>query len=125
MARDDKTDAEVELGRFEGRQVVGAGVEITNAGDGLSQALGVDPVKLSIGERVYVVLECEVKRIKFDAVKDAPSHRLRTHVLRTEAATLIDDHLVADAIEKQKIRIEEKSGVHRLDLDGTQDEPSE
>ena len=43
-----------QLGNFEGRREAGSQISITKAGDGLSDALQVDPVAYSTGEEVFV-----------------------------------------------------------------------
>lgn len=121
MAKDEQL---INLGKYEGATVVATGVEVTNAGDGLSKAMAVDPVKIGLRERGYIVLEYECVRHKFEPVKDAPSQRVRIHVLRAETATFVDDDMVAEAIEKQRIRLEEADGIRRLDFQpGDGEEP--
>lgn len=103
------------LGSFDGRDVLGTNVAITNAGDGLSKAMSVEPLELHLGETVYVVLECEVSKVRFDPVKDTQAVQ-RVHILKAGAATMVDGDLVADVLEEQERKIEEAAGVHRLPL---------
>jgi hypothetical protein len=113
-------DQMVELGRYEGKRIVGTGVIVKNAGDGLSKAMAVDPVRIGLRERGYLVIEWECVKHQHEPVKDAPTTIIRTHVLRAETATFIDDDMVVEAIEKQKIRLEEAEGIRRLEFgDGT------
>lgn len=106
-----------DLGSFEGRDVLQATVAVTNAGDGLSKALGVDPDQLALGEAVYVVLECEVAKITHSPIKD--THGVtRIHTLRAGSATLVDEELVRQHLDEQQRRIEESQGVHRLGFAG-------
>lgn len=109
--------AKTPLKKFDGKDVIAAAVAITNAGDGLSAAMAVDPSELHHGETGYIVLEYEVAKVRFDPVKDAANKLIRVHILKAGAATFIDDELVAEAIERQKVRIEEAAGVHRLPMD--------
>jgi hypothetical protein len=126
MARQNQTNAQ-GLHLFEQREVIATKVAITNAGDGLSQALAIDPVELTIGETVHVVLECEVAQIAFEAQKDT-GLLVRKHKLRAGTATRIDKELVHDMLEEQRVKIEQAKGVERLDFpagdgqaDGSQD----
>ncbi len=48
------------LTSFDGRDVIKTTIAITKAGDGLSDALKVDPQEFSLGDEVVVVLKCEV-----------------------------------------------------------------
>lgn len=105
------------LGRFGNREVIGTAVAITNAGDGLSKALGVDPQLLDLDEKVYIVLECDVNKVSFTPVKDAHNKLTRVHNLKTVGATIVDEDLVRAHLDEQAKRIEEHAGVHRLPLD--------
>lgn len=110
------------LGKFGGREVVAAKVKVTNAGDGLSKAVAVDPVGLDIGDKVYVVLECDVADVGFSPAKDDGRKLVRTHALKTLNATIVDEDLVRAHLDDQAERIEKAAGVHRLPLDGDGDE---
>ena len=103
------------LGSFDGREVIKATVAITRAGDGLSAALAVDPQALDLGDKVYVVLECEVGKVSFEPVKDT-QHLARVHTLRTQGATLVDEDLVRKHLDEMQVRIEEAQGVSRLPM---------
>lgn len=118
---------ETDLKPFEGREVSSTSIRITNAGDGLSEALQIDPLAMRIGERVYVVLECDVSKIRHEARKATkgeesdPTDLVRVQILRANAATLVDKELVGDAINAQKDRIQEAkdeaAGQERLALE--------
>jgi hypothetical protein len=102
-----------KLKAFEGLPVTSAGVEIPSAGGGLRDALRVDPVELHKGETVFVVLQCEVGKVRFDPVdRDEPAGpQRRVHVLGTTAATIVDRELVASALDAQAERIAKASEV--------------
>lgn len=101
--------------KFEGREVAGYKIKITNAGDGLSAAMAIDPEAFTLGEHVYVVLECEVGRISFDPVKDT-NGVIRVQTLKAGTATTVDKELVDEVLEEQRVKIEEHQGVVRLDF---------
>lgn len=103
------------LGKFDGREVIRATVAITNAGDGLSKAMAVDPAVMHHGDKIWVVLECDVAKVRFDPVDDT-AKLTRVHILRAGAATLVDEDLVREHLDEQQRRIEEAEGVHRLPL---------
>lgn len=111
---------------FEGRDVIGMKVAITNAGDGLSDAMLVAPTELHIGDRVFVVLEGEVSKVNYTGVKGTEAlHRVQT--IRAGVATLVDEALVKKVLDEQRIAIERFKGVERLDFEATQEggEPTE
>lgn len=113
MAPEDVSERErpkKRLSKFERREVLSSTVAVTGAGDGLSQAMKVDPIELHHQETVYVVLECEVSKVRFDPVKDADGALQRVHVLKAGRATLVDKELVEAALNEQSRKIDEALG---------------
>lgn len=119
---------ETDLKPFESRDVVETSIRVTNAGDGLSKALKIDPAEFRIGERVYVVLECDVAKVRHEPVKPEKGEELdlegnlqRVHFLSAGAATIVAKDLVLEHINAQKDRIQqaadEAAGQARLDLE--------
>jgi hypothetical protein len=112
------------LSEFEGRDVMRSTVAITNAGDGLSESMKIEPAEFHHGEKVYVVLECEVTKVRHDPFdKDDPNGPLaRVHFFRAGTATVIDPSLVKKMIDEQAEKIrkakEEEQGIQALDFDG-------
>lgn len=104
------------LGKFEGRKVDAVGLEIRNAAGGLNEAMKIDPAEFHIDDEVTVVMRCTVTKVRHDPLKDTDGLR-RVHILTAGEATIIDDELVSDVLEKQKIRIEEATGVTRLPIE--------
>jgi hypothetical protein len=102
---------------FEGQDVVGSRIKVTNAGDGLSESLAVEPAAFGLGSKLYVVLECEVAKVQHVPVKDTDT-LVREHTFKALGATLADADLVAELVEQQKeiirLRKEEAAGIQRL-----------
>lgn len=111
------TETRIELGQFEGKEVLATSVAVTNAGDGLSQALAVDPQILHQGDRGAILLEYEVAKVRFDPVKDT-NGLTRIHILKAKTGTLLDLEEAREKLDAQRARIEEAEGVLQLDLDG-------
>ena len=96
-----------QLSTFDGFPVVRTTIAVTNAGDGLSDALGIDPQEFHHGDRVYVVLECEVTKVAHVPVdKDTPGILIRQHTLKAGTGTIVDADLVAEQVERQAERID-------------------
>jgi hypothetical protein len=106
-----------KLAPFEGRDVIAATIAITNAGDGLSQAMAIDPKEMHHGDTVYVVLECEVVKIRHDEVKETDA-LTRVHVLKAGVGTIVDAEVVTEVIEWQRRLNEQAKGIQTLDFDG-------
>jgi len=104
------------LHSFDGREVIMSTIAIIGAGDGLSQALSIDPREYHHGQQVDVVLRCEVTQVGFKPIKD--TDRLeRKHTLRAGIATIVDASLVEEVIEAQRVKIETAAGVQRIPFD--------
>lgn len=111
-----------ELTPFEGREVYRTSIAITRAGDGLSEAMKVEPREFHHGETVYVVLECTVAKVQhvpYD--KDDPFGPLsRVHSLAAGTATIVDEEIVAahiaDQAERNLRAREAEAGIERLPL---------
>lgn len=118
-----------ELGVFEGKPVTRTAIKLTKAGDGLSEALKIDPQLLHMGDTLYVVVECAVADVNFKPTKDDPDLVTRVHSLVAGTAVIVDPDLVQDMVEAQReknLRAREAAqGVKRLpghgDLDSDHD----
>lgn len=112
-AVDDRT-----LGSFEGTPVSGTGIEIPSAAGGLREALKIDPQVLHKGQRVMVLLDCEVGKIRHDPVKDSEEWN-RVHILATNGATIVDGEVFDEALAAQADRIQKakdaETGQQRTD----------
>jgi hypothetical protein len=111
------------LERFEGRDVLSSGVEMPGASGGLNKALAVDNLQLHHGDKGTLVIEYEVKKVRFDRVNDTEGVQ-RVHVLSVINAAQVDTDLVAELLAEQAKRTEEANGVHQLpyeDPDGADD----
>lgn len=104
-----------KLHPFEGRDVVQATIKVTRAGDGLSEALSIEPVEMRQGETVYLVIETEVDRVTFEPIKDTDVMR-RVHTLRAGTATIVDAGFAGDVIEQQRKAIMSAKGVEEFDF---------
>lgn len=103
---------------FDGREVTDRRVKITNAGDGLSKALHIDPQDIKMGQKVFVVLECEAMNVTFVVVPDDDTSVVRVQALRAGTGIIVDEALVGDMIraqaEKNRVADERSRGIMRL-----------
>ncbi len=104
------------LGTFDGTKVLATAVKITNAGDGLSQALTVAPRVMHRDEEVFIVLHCKVGRVAFDPIKDIEGVT-RVHTLTTILGTMVDKSLVYEMIAEQQRVNDEARGISPLPFD--------
>lgn len=116
------------MGKFEGSTVVGAQAAIRNAGDGLSKAMKLDAMKLKKGDRVVVVIQCDVMDIQHPAVdKEEPGGPCyRKHILRAGTVVVADDETADELkalldVQRERVQIadEEAKGILRIDYDLT------
>lgn len=120
MAKPNRTQPRLPL--FESHTVSKAAVKITHAGDGLSDALKIDPVALDLGDDVHYVIATKVVGVQHSEDKDGIVTRV--HVLRAEGITPVDPELagklLTEARESLERRKAEVSGQTRIE-----DEPGE
>lgn len=124
------TTAAPLLSPFDGRDVLRSTIAITNAGDGLSDAMKVDPKEWHHGETVIVVLECEVTKIghvPFDG-KDLDGPLSRVHTFKAGTATIVEGDVlgaIKESLTQQALKVAEakeaEKGISRLDFGGEAD----
>lgn len=93
---------------FEDRETVQAKIEIPGAAGGLREAMQFDPVELHQGEKVFILMECTVGKIRFDPVKDGgvdAGVNYRVHVLSADMATLVESSFAQGHLDAQRDRI--------------------
>lgn len=104
---------------FEGEEVLGSAITLTNTGDGLSEAMEVAPVRLHIGEEVTMIVKGKVVDVAFPQ-KDGGV--IRKHKVKAfkgvvvEGAHFIDDYFREQAEAKRKLD-EEAAGQPGLGAD--------
>lgn len=117
-----------ELGTFEGADVSRAAIQITNAGDGLSEAVKVEPIVIHRGDTGYLVLEWECVEVRFTPADKENPHgdAVRVQKLKAGTATFVDAALVGELIAEQREKNlkakEDAAGIQRLEFeDGDED----
>lgn len=97
-----------KLSDFEGLSVRQVGIEIPGAAGGLRDPLRVDPQQWSKGERLYVVMELQVAKVRFDSIdKDDPAgDQRRVHITDVLGSAIVERELVGEALAEQKRRNE-------------------
>lgn len=99
---------------FENHDVVGTSIKVTKAGDGLSDALKVEPAEYELDEKVYVLLETTVADVHFPPSKDNADARIRVHVLKAGLATVVPDSKAQPMLAAQRKKLEAAEGVNQL-----------
>lgn len=115
---------------FEGHPVVKSSLSIRGAGNVFDNDLQIAPVAIESGTYQWVALGCDVADIDFKVVKDQEDARNRSHVMRAREGVLIDEDLIAEAVEQMRERRrkaeEERTGhVPMFDSDGNPVESSD
>ena len=94
------------LGKFEGRRVSATRMTVKGTGDGLSEALEMDPLVLHHGDEVYLIVKGVVADVHFPPVKGTEDVA-RTHVIRAVEATIVEEALAEPALVEQRRKIRE------------------
>lgn len=103
-----------ELTQFDNRDVIGATIKVSNAGDGLSAAMKIAPREFHHGERVYVVMETTVDQVTHVESKDDPARLVRSHRLKAGMATIVDFKLVSRVLDEQQKAIDKAKGIEAI-----------
>lgn len=110
---------------FEDIDVDRATVRITNAGDGLSEALRVQPKAFHMGEEVFFVLRGEVTQINHRTDRDESVTRV--HTVKASDITEVDPltaqrmlTAAAEDLEKRKAEMDGQGSLFRDDEAGFQ-----
>jgi len=94
------------LPKFENRDVSAAQVRITGAGDGLSEALEVDPVALHLGDDVTYVLKGTVTQVNHRPLSSKhPEIMVRQHTVTASEITEIDGDVAEEFLAEARARI--------------------
>lgn len=112
-------DAPIE---YRGRPIRKVTVAVTNAGDGLSKALKVDPRNIEPGQDIYVVLRTHLAKDAFVFVTGTDGQEGSevdlVYTLSAGDATIVDGDLVRDLVDQQAERVklaeEAEKGIQRL-----------
>ena len=108
---------EPALGKYRGRPVISVVSKTTNTGDGLSAALGIEPVIYEVGREVTIVHRTEVAAHRYRFTSEEQGYVLEI-TFKAYSGMVIDDDLVAVAMDKMDERIQaakdEAAGQHTL-----------
>jgi hypothetical protein len=109
------------LPEFEGQTVHKAALRIINAGDGLSEALELEPQALHMGDEVCFVLKGKVSQVNHKEGKD--NAVIRLHTVSCSGIAAIDQETAETALTGEAERLaklrDERDGQQRID-----DEPA-
>jgi hypothetical protein len=94
------------IDKFEGDRIARSTVKITKAGDGLSDALKIEPVVFHRGDIVYFVLKGKVRYAAFPPEKKDSDDVVRQHVIDTEDIAIVSEAEVAAMLQANRERVQ-------------------
>jgi len=109
---------QVTLPAFEGAKVTKSAIRLTKAGDGLSEALEVEPKTWHLGDEIALVVRGTVTQVNHRTIQGTVT-RLHT-VEASEAAEVPLEQAetnIADAHERIERLRDERSGQQRIDAE--------
>lgn len=83
-------------------------IQITRAGDGLSEALKAAPIALDHGEEVFYLLKGRVAKVGFTEVKPGSEDLVRVHTIVTQAITQVPSTLAEPILRDAAVALREK-----------------
>lgn len=90
---------------FEGTDVTGSAVRVTNAGDGLSDAMTIGKKALHMDQEVFYVLRGTVTQVNHKADKDGDLTRV--HTVRADAITEVDGELAGKLLSEAALALQQ------------------
>lgn len=118
MAGRKKTENTIPL--FEGHEVGKSAIRITNAGDGLSDALEMDPKALDLGDVQFYVLSGVVTQVNH-VQKDTDGPLVRLHTIKASQITEVDPDTATAILDAAAAALAaakaERDGQPPLDFD--------
>lgn len=112
------------LPNFEGRAVVRSAVKITRAGDGLSEALKLEPSALHHGDEVFFVLRGSVTQVNHRPTSREEDDLVRVHTVEAQEIAMVGQAQVDELLAAERDRVkrlkDEEAGREPLPLDESQ-----
>jgi co-chaperonin GroES (HSP10) len=105
------------LKSFEDRDVVQSAAKVVNAGDGLSDAMTLEPVEYNVGDRVHLVLETVCTGVSYVPVKDTDVLK-RVHTFKTQLGTVVPEKAVSKILNAHRLAVDEARGRGQLPFEG-------
>lgn len=105
-----------ELTAFEGRDVLQTTLRVTKTGDGLSQAMAIEPAEWHVGDRVTLVVDAVVSKVIHEPIKDTEA-LVRVHVCAADAALPVERKVVQKVLDAHRKALDEAKGQGTLELD--------
>ena len=94
------------LPSFEGHPVARATVRITKAGDGLSEAMKLEPEALEHGEEVFFVLKGKVRQINHKPLSgEDEDYLVRVHTVEASEIVLVAEDQVEQLFVSERARL--------------------
>ena len=105
-----------QLPLFEGAPVAKCALKVTKAGDGLSEALDLEPVALALGDERSYVIRGTIAQVGF---KTANGIVTRVHTLVVDTCMEVDEAVAEKMISREAIRLaklrDERTGQTTVD----------
>lgn len=105
-----------ELTPFEGRDVLQTTLRVTRTGDGLSDAMAIEPQEWHVGDRVALVIDAVVAKVIHEPIKDTEA-LVRVHVCAAEAALPVERKVVQKVLDAHARALAESKGQGSLELE--------
>lgn len=110
-----------DFGTYEGRPIRKCSITIKGTGDGLSDALTIDPLSLEPGERAFVLLEVEGTDQNHKYLKEADAWN-RVQVTKAIRGAVVTEDIAVPLLDNVAVAVEElrvaEGGDVELGLEG-------
>lgn len=105
--------------KYDGKDVTRQAMSLRKTGDGLSQALAIDPLSVHIGDEITLVVRGEVASVQYKQDQKGTSDLTEVIIVNGGTITVADDIEVIDALlaaqaEKNTLAKEKAEGIQRI-----------
>lgn len=107
-----------KLGVHKGKRVSKIVIAITNAGDGLSKEMSIEPELIELGEIKEVVLRTVAAKETYVPDPDDPEAVILKMSLKALLATIVEAELVEDVLTKHQEKLDAAAGITKLPFEG-------
>lgn len=117
MAEKKDSPPPVKLAKMDGKEVLAVSLAIRNTGDGLSDAMMIDPVELHHGDNVDILVRGRVIDVQSPEIKDTNGVN-RKHIVRAFEGIIVSSDIAEPMLADQRARVkkrrEEEAGIDQF-----------
>jgi hypothetical protein len=101
---------DVEVESYEGYPIIATSIVVNKLGDGLSDAVAIDPVSISADEVAHLAVRVRKTKDRYDFIRDKTTGKILgvewVQIFDSTGATFADSKMISVAVQKMVDKIE-------------------